>query len=85
MKENRKSMGQDWHDPDEAPDLSAPRWQRKFAKAKVKRGRPKSASPKISTTIRLDADIIERFRAKGPRWQSRINSALKEWLARKTG
>jgi len=44
-------------------------------------GQGKCGSPKTSTTIRLDADIIDRFRAGGPGWQSRINAALREWLA----
>jgi uncharacterized protein (DUF4415 family) len=31
----------------------------------------------VSTTIRLDAVVIEKFRATGPGWQSRINAVLK--------
>lgn len=82
MKEKKNTTQADWVDPDDAPDLSTPYWQEQFAKAKVTRGRPKIAVVKRSTTIRLDADIIEKFRAQGPRWQSRINEVLKEWLAR---
>lgn len=85
MKESRKSTGHGWSDRDEAPDLSAPEYRKKFAKAPVKRGRPKSEVTKVSTTIRLDADVVAKFRAKGPLWQSRINAALREWLARKAG
>jgi uncharacterized protein (DUF4415 family) len=43
----------------------------------VQRGRPRVPRPKVSTTIRLDADVIEKFRATGPGWQSRINAILK--------
>jgi uncharacterized protein (DUF4415 family) len=67
-------------DPDDAPDLSTPEWQAKFAAAKVKRGRPPALAPKQSTTIRLDPEVITAFKAKGAGWQSRINAALKEWL-----
>jgi uncharacterized protein (DUF4415 family) len=63
---------------DEVPDLSTPEWEAKFAAVKVKRGRPRSAAPKISTTIRIDADIVAAFRAGGRGWQSRINAALRE-------
>lgn len=70
-------------DPDDAPDLNTPEWQEKFAAAKVQRGRPKADSRKVSTTIRLDADVVAAFRAGGEGWQSRINAALKEWLERK--
>jgi len=85
MRENRKIPVHGWSDPDEAPDLSAPGWQKKLAKAPVKRGRPKSLATKVSTTIRLDADVVAKFRAKGPGWQSRINAALREWLVRRAG
>ena len=47
----------------------------------VRKGRPVSVSPKQSTTIRLDADVIEYFKAGGKGWQTRINNVLKEWLA----
>jgi uncharacterized protein (DUF4415 family) len=41
------------------------------------RGRPKASTPKISTTLRLDPDVLAHFRATGPGWQSRINAALR--------
>lgn len=65
---------------DDIPDLTTPEWVSKFDSAKRVRGRPKAAVPKVSTTIRLDADILARFREQGPRWQTRINEALREWL-----
>jgi protein subunit release factor A len=58
-------------------------YQAKLAAATPRRGRPKAESPKLSTTIRLDADVLEAFRATGPGWQSRINEALR--LAVKKG
>lgn len=42
------------------------------------RGRPPTESPKQQVTLRLDADVIERFRADGRGWQSRINDALRK-------
>lgn len=45
-------------------------------KKKLK-GRPKKESPKQAISIRLDQDIIEKFKATGPGWQTRINDALK--------
>jgi uncharacterized protein (DUF4415 family) len=41
------------------------------------RGRPKG-SDKQMVSLRLDKDIVERFRASGPGWQSRINEALRK-------
>jgi len=78
---NRPSTDQDWMNPDDAPDLSTPDWPAKFAAAEVKRGRPKAASPKVSTTIRLDADILAHFKAGGPGWQTRLNEALRRVVA----
>ena len=67
-------------DEDDAPDLSSAEWQKKFAKATVRRGRPPLEDPKVSTTIRLSKDVIERFKAGGPGWQTRIDEALREWI-----
>lgn len=78
MTENRKPMHHEWVDPDDAPDLSTPEWQAKFATAKVQRGRPKAPVTKISTTIRLSPEVIDYFKAGGPGWQSRIDEALRK-------
>jgi len=48
------------------------------AAAKRARGRPFSDNPKVSTTLRLDAAVIEHFKAAGTGWQTRINAALIE-------
>jgi uncharacterized protein (DUF4415 family) len=44
------------------------------------RGRPKAAATKAHVNLRLDADILEAFKASGRGWQTRINKALREWL-----
>ena len=42
-------------------------------------GRPPIGDvPKKQVTLRLDADLIDRFRATGKGWQSRINEALRK-------
>ena len=48
--------------------------------AAQKRGRPKLAETKQSTTIRLSPEVIEFFKEGGSGWQSRINEALKEYV-----
>ena len=48
----------------------------------VRRGRPKAESTKVLLTVRYDADIVAAFRATGPGWQTRMNAALRDWLAR---
>jgi uncharacterized protein (DUF4415 family) len=42
------------------------------------RGRPASENPKRQVTLRLDADVVDRFRASGKGWQSRMNTALRK-------
>jgi uncharacterized protein (DUF4415 family) len=73
-------VARNWQDPDDAPDLPAPQWAEKLAEVAARRGRATKAAAKIATTIRLDADPMEAFRDGGVGWQSRINTALREWL-----
>jgi Uncharacterized protein conserved in bacteria len=43
-----------------------------------RRGRgPQKAPTKVSTTVRLDADILAWFKSQGPGYQTRINEALR--------
>ena len=43
-----------------------------------KRGRPKLANAKQPVLLRLDRDVIERFKAGGEGWQTRMNLALRK-------
>ena len=43
-------------------------------------GRPRAAVTKERITIRLSRDVVEQFRASGEGWQTRVDSALKDWL-----
>lgn len=45
-----------------------------------RRGKQKSAT-KVSTTVRFDPDVLTAFKNTGRGWQTRMNDALKEWLA----
>lgn len=78
----------DWGEVSDNPELTEEEMSqaRPFAEvfpelagsAKRGRGRPPSESPKQQVTLRLDADVIERFKAGSPGWQSRINDALRK-------
>ena len=48
---------------------------------KPKRGRPVLDAPKQHVNIRLDADIVLAFKSRGSGWQTKVNSALREWLS----
>lgn len=49
--------------------------------AKRPRGRPKADETKVFTAIRLDADLLETFKATGKGWQTRVNAALRQFIA----
>jgi len=83
-----------WVDPDDAPEWS----DEMFARAEVAeggkvlrpasgtvrgRGRPRVEAPKRQISVRLDQDVLAGLENTGPGWQSRMNQALREWLARR--
>ena len=39
------------------------------------------APTKVSTTVRLDPEVLEYFRAIGSGWQTRLNEVLREYVA----
>ncbi len=86
-----------WTDPDEAPELDEAffekaQWRigdravskergREAARQRVRRGRPRKANPKVQVSIRYSAEVIAHFRATGRGWQTRMDEALKQWIA----
>ncbi len=44
-------------------------------------GRPKAAVTKERVTIRLSPEVTAYFRATGKGWQTRVDEALKEYVA----
>jgi uncharacterized protein (DUF4415 family) len=79
----------DWDEVSDNPELTEEdiRSMRPFAEvfphlaATIGKRGPQKAPTKVSTTLRLSPDVVARFRATGKGWQSRIDEALKEWLA----
>ena len=41
---------------------------------------PQRAPTKQRVTIRLSPEVVERFRATGDGWQTRVDAALQDWL-----
>jgi len=41
---------------------------------------PQRTPTKERITIRLSRDVVERFRASGDGWQTRVDAALQDWL-----
>lgn len=90
MSENSVNLPKDWDD-DELPEWT----DDQFARAQfsiggkvvrpaqgtlTKPGRPLAENPKKQVTLRLDPDVIEKFRSLGKGWQSRINAELRKAL-----
>ena len=44
----------------------------------VRRGRPKLANPRQLLSLRLPAQVVARWKATGPGWQTRMAEALEK-------
>jgi uncharacterized protein (DUF4415 family) len=63
--------------PDEYADLPE-LTEEMLSRASLKKGgRPVSANPRKPISLRLPAEVIERWRATGPGWQTRMAERLK--------
>jgi uncharacterized protein (DUF4415 family) len=59
----------------ELPELT----EEMLARARIKKGgRPLSLNPRKLISLRLPADVIERWRATGPGWQTRMAERLRK-------
>lgn len=61
-------------DPDNLPLTD-----KELKQFKRDRGRPQGSGKKEQVTIRLDAQLLEKFKTEGSGWQTRINDALLDW------
>jgi uncharacterized protein (DUF4415 family) len=92
MNQNTKPDNKPWIDPDDDDvDWTADHFRRAavYVGGKLVRpakgtwtkpGRPPAENPKKQVTLRLDPDVLEKFRATGKGWQSRINAELRKAL-----
>lgn len=94
MQENNGHSKTDWarvdahviqpHEYEEIPELTDEWFEAAniYVGGKlVQRGRPRKATPKKATSLRLDAAVIDAFRARGKGWQTQINTILAAWLS----
>ena len=58
------------------PDTYEPS-EREFATMR-RPGRPMGSGTKTQITLRLDTAVVEKFKATGAGWQTRINEVLRE-------
>ena len=65
-------------DPDALP-FTDEQWA--SVKPRLRMGRPKAELTKERITIRLSRDVVTQFRATGQGWQTRMDSALRQYIA----
>lgn len=69
---------------DEIPELTDAFFDRaeiRIGDKVIRPGRPPLPQTKVQTTLRLDRDVVDHFRAGGKGWQGRINAALRAAMA----
>jgi len=70
--------------PEDAPEITD-KWIAEanlyHGKKLVRRGRPAGSGQKTQTTLRISKDVLRFFRATGPGWQTRMDNALKRYVA----
>jgi len=44
-------------------------------------GRPMAQATKVRVTMRLSPEVVQYFRTTGKGWQTRLDNALKEYIA----
>ena len=69
----------DPYDPNDEAAVSA-----FWSQASIRRGpgRPAVAVRRPTLNMRVDAEVLEAFKATGPGWQTRINALLRDAVAR---
>ena len=80
MNVSNEGTESNWVDPDDAPELDDDWFERaelRIGDKIIRRGRPKGSAKRL-VSLRLDEAVLEKFRAEGPGWQSRINEALRK-------
>jgi len=98
MSVKEKDSKRLWADTDDAPELDEEFFAKarklvgnkevsdsEFRAAVRARGRPRKANPKIPVHIRFSPEVVAYFRSTGKGWQTRMDEALKEWIAEHGG
>lgn len=83
MNAKKQASKKPWVDPDDAPELGDTFFQEADlyqGEKLVRRGRPLAEVTKERVTIRMNPSTVERFRATGKGWQTRMDAALTDWL-----
>ncbi len=84
MSGKSKGSRRNWRDADDAPEITD-QWVSGAdlydGKKLVRRGRPAGTAKKTQTTVRISNVVLKYFRATGRGWQTRMDEALKKFVA----
>lgn len=61
-----------------AREVMPPEFFEAIEEMRKARGRPKVEAPKVAVTLRLDPDVLDRFKASGKDWRSRMAEELRK-------
>jgi len=79
--QDNPELTKEWFDKAKpASEAFSPETYAALAAMKRPRGRPKADETKVFTAIRLDADLLNAFKATGKGWQTRVNAALRQFI-----
>lgn len=81
VKEDRVITAAAKADPEARP--LSPRQLKAMVPLRSLRGRPKSPHKKLLVSVRYSGEVVEYFKATGRGWQSRMDSVLREYVARR--
>lgn len=68
-------------DPDAQP--LTPSQLNSMVPVRALRGRPKLSNSKLLVSVRYSPEVLEYFKSTGAGWQSRMDSVLKDYVARR--
>ncbi|MEO7224168.1 MAG: BrnA antitoxin family protein [Devosia sp.] len=81
MTAKKPTTESSWIDPDDAPELTREWFEQADlydGEKLIRRGRRPSDNPKKAISLRIDADVLDKFKADGPGWQGRMNDVLRK-------
>lgn len=78
---SKNAASDDWIDPDDAPEITDEMLDRaeiRHGDVVIRPGRPPLGErAKRLVSVRLDADVLEAYRALGRGWQTQLNADLR--------
>lgn len=84
--ENPEWMAEDFAKARPASEMLPQIFGEKVAKEMLKpRGRPRVEFPKERINIRLSHEVVAHFKSAGEGWQTRIDTALRQFIAEHPG